>query len=244
MTTDNGQGPAGRVPIFFYHRIGPLTAGELSRRLTVTPERFGFQMWLMEKIGYRTITMNELADAVDAGHVPRKRFVISFDDGFADLYQYAMPVLERHGFTAIVYLVASRVGETDRWDEGLGFPLQPLLTWDQIRSMAQRRIEIGSHTCSHPRLTELDSARLAEELGDSKKAIENYLQKPVQHFCYPYGAHDVRVVAAVQSAGYRTAVTTMRGRSAAGASMLALPRVKISKGTGNLRFTINLAFKY
>lgn len=244
MTNDPRHGHDGGVPIFYYHRIGPLTAGELSRRLTVTPDRFGFQMWLMAKLGYRTISMDELADALEAGEVPRKRFVISFDDGFADLYQYAMPFLERHGFTAIVYLVTSRIGQTDRWDEGLGFPLQPLLGWDQIRSMAERRIEIGSHTCSHSRLTEVNAARLAEELGESKKIIEDGLQKPVRHFCYPYGAHDGRVIEAVHSAGYRTAVTTLKRRAKAGANVLALPRVKISKGTGNVRFCLNLAFKY
>ena len=234
----------GSVPVFFYHRIGPLTSGELSRRLTVTPERFAFQMWLMAKLGYRTIKMDELADALEAGRVPRKRFVISFDDGFADLYDHALPILERYDFTAIVYLVASRIGETDRWDEGLGFPLQPLLSWDQIRSTVARRIEFGSHTLSHPRLTLLEDDSLVDEVAGSRKMLEDGLQRPVRHFCYPYGAHDARVIAAVKAAGFRTAATTVKGRVKTGANSLALPRVKISKNTGNLRFCVNMAFKY
>jgi len=234
----------GSVPIFFYHRIGPVAAGKMSQRLTVSPERFAFQMWLMAKLGYRTIAMDELADALGAGEVPRKRFVISFDDGFAGLYRHALPILEQYGFTAIVYLVASRIGDIDRWDEGLGFPLQPLLSWDQILSMAARRIEFGSHTSSHPRLTSLDDAGLGDEIAGSRKILADGLQRPVRHFCYPYGAHDARVIEAVKAAGFRTAVTTVKGRVKAGADILALPRVKISKGTGNLRFCLNLAFKY
>jgi len=235
---------SGGVPIFYYHRIAPIASGELSRRLTVTSERFAFQMWLMARLGYRTITMDELADALDAGCLPRKRFAISFDDGFADLYDHALPIMERHGFTAIVYLVASRIGQTDRWDEGLGFPLQPLLNWDQIQSMAARRIEFGSHTLSHPRLTLLEDDNLVNEIAGSRKTLEDGLQRPVRHFCYPYGAHDARVIAAVKAAGFRTAVTTAKGRVKPDANALALPRVKISKGTGNVKFCINMAIKY
>jgi len=234
----------GKVPIFFYHRIGSLPAGEPNRRLTVTPERFAFQMWLMARIGYRTMSMDALAECVRAGRVPRKRFVISFDDGFADLHDYAMPVLERHGFSAIVYLVAERIGQTDTWDEGLGFPLQPLLNCEQIESMARRGIEFGSHTCTHARLTDLGDDKLGDEVCRSRQVIEAALHRPVMHFCYPYGAWDARVARAAADAGYATAVTTRRGRARAGLDLLMLPRVKISKGTGNLRFLLNLAFKY
>jgi len=242
------SGSGERVPIFRYHRIGPhdgcglnRRAAELSRRLTVSPDCFGFQMWLMAKLGYRTISMDELADGVESGCLPCRRFVVSFDDGYADFYEHALPILERHDFTAIVYLVASRVGEVDRWDEGLGFPLKPLLSWDQIRSMAGRGIEFGSHTCSHARLTTLDDGRLRDEIALSRTMLEEGLQRPVRHFCYPYGAHDAQVIEAVKAAGFRTAVTTAKGWVKAGASLLAQPRVKVSR---NLRFILDLALGY
>ena len=198
-------------------------------------------MWLMAKLGYRTISMDELADGVESGRLPCRRFVVSFDDGYADFYEHALPILERHDFTAIVYLVASRVGEVDRWDEGLGFPLKPLLSWDQIRSMAGRGIEFGSHTCSHARLTTLDDGRLRDEIALSRTMLEEGLQRPVRHFCYPYGAHDAQVIEAVKAAGFRTAVTTAKGWVKAGASLLAQPRVKVSR---NLRFILDLALGY
>lgn len=232
------------VPIFFYHRIGPLAANDTSRRLTVTPERFGFQMWMMAKLGYSTIRMDQLCQALAAGQLPSKKFVISFDDGFADLYDHALPILERWRFRAIVYLVTDRIGQTNGWDDGLGFPLQPLLDWDHVRSMAARGIEFGSHTATHARLINLDDRALCDEIVRSRDSIAERLGAPPRHFCYPYGACDARVAQAVQAGGYASAVTTHKGRVQPGGEPFLLPRVKISKGTGNLRFCFNLAVKY
>jgi len=234
----------GAVPVFFYHRIGPLAANDTSRRLTVTPERFGFQMWLMAKLGYSTITMDQLCSSLSEGKLPDRKFVISFDDGFADLYDFALPILERWHFSAIVYLVTDRIGQTNGWDDGLGFPLQPLLDWDHVRSMQARGIEFGSHTATHARLTNFDDRALRDELARSRDTIAEHLNAPPRHFCYPYGACDNRVAEAVQAAGYASAVTTHKGRVRQGCQPLLLPRVKISKGTGNLRFCFNLAVKY
>jgi len=201
-------------------------------------------MWMMAKLGYSTITMDQLCEGLAAGQLPRRKFVISFDDGFADLYKYALPVLERHRFTAIVYLVSDRVGQTNGWDDGLGFPLQPLLDWDQVRYMAARGIEFGSHTATHARLINLDDSALRDEIVRSRDSIAEHMGAPPRHFCYPYGASDARVAQAVQNCGYASAVTTRKGRVKAGCEPFLMPRVKISKSTGNLRFCFNLALRY
>jgi peptidoglycan/xylan/chitin deacetylase (PgdA/CDA1 family) len=86
-------------------------------------------------------------------------------------------------------------------------------------------MKIGSHTLTHPHLTQIDPTQMRHEIAGSKAALEDRLGVAVEHFCFPYGDHDRACVDAVAAAGYVTAVTVERGRVRRGRSLLTLPRL-------------------
>ncbi len=79
------------------------------------------------------------------------------------------------------------------------------MIWQELRDLAAKGVEIGSHTHSHPHLTELSDAELKRELVDSRKRIEDELGRPCAYLAYPFGEHNARVRAAARSAGYSAA---------------------------------------
>ena len=106
-----------------------------------------------------------------------------------------------------------------------------LMDWQQLRTLVAEGHEIGSHSFSHPILTACDDARLAREASQSKQVIEAELGAPIESFCYPNGNHDDRVVAAIEAAGYRFAVTTQWGINDRSTSLYRLRRCDIQGAT-------------
>ena len=229
-----------KVRILTYHRVGIPREGR-SERLTVTPARFRRQLTALRALRFEVGDLDRTRAWLDGGGGPGRCVVLSFDDGYADLCSHALPRLAERRLPAIVYLVAER--NVDDWQSwGERGPLQ-LMDWSQIRNWQERGVSFGSHTLTHPWLTRLDDASLRAEVADSKKLIEDRLGGPVHHFCYPYGDHDERVVAAVREAGYRTACTTQRGTVRAGADPLRLARISVGKDHGMRSFVTRLLFR-
>ena len=123
----------------------------------------------------------------------------TFDDGYTDFLEHAVPVLQRHGMTSTIYVVAGRLGDANQWDDG---PRLAVLDADGVRAVAAAGHEVGSHTMTHARLPGAAPGTLAAEVGDSKRVLEEVLQTEVPGFCYPYGAFDDAAAEAVRRAGY------------------------------------------
>jgi peptidoglycan/xylan/chitin deacetylase (PgdA/CDA1 family) len=166
---------------------------------------------------------------------------LSFDDGYSDLYEHAFPLLRQEGLPAIIYLVTDHREDAWRRTKSL-LPLQ-LLNWAQIREMADSGITFGSHTRTHSNLTRCTPEQLHDEVLNSKKIIEDKLSKQVQHFCYPFGKTNDQVVDMVREAGYITACTTRPGRVLRGTDSLRLPRLKVGKRMGLLKFFMRMTLK-
>lgn len=229
-----------KVRILTYHRVGVPRDGQ-SERLTVTPARFRSQLSALRALRFEIGDLDGTRAWLDGAARPGRSVVLSFDDGYADLCSHALPRLAERGLPAIVYLVAER--SVDDWQSwGERGPLE-LMDWSQVRDWAGRGVSFGSHTLTHPWLTRLDDASLRAEVCDSKKLIEDQLGGPVHHFCYPFGDHDERVVAAVRESGYRTACTTRRGTVRAGSDPLRLPRMSVGKDHGMRSFLARLLFR-
>ncbi|MDQ6811628.1 MAG: polysaccharide deacetylase family protein [Actinomycetota bacterium] len=141
--------------------------------------------------------------------------MITFDDGYSSVLGRAAPILARFGFPGTVFVVTDFVGDSRpmswpgiaRW---LGTPHEHELTslgWDELEALAAAGWEVGSHTCSHPRLTQLSQMELEEELGASRACLEERLGRPCRSVAYPEGDHDERVVRAAALAGYELAFT-------------------------------------
>jgi peptidoglycan/xylan/chitin deacetylase (PgdA/CDA1 family)/GT2 family glycosyltransferase len=173
----------------------------------VSPGRFHRLMRWFDASGRKTARLSEYAKgALDPNHV-----LLTFDDGYDDLYQKLLPLALEKGYTAVIYLVADRIGSSNMWDQQKGLRARKLLTAEQIREMQKYGFEFGSHTLSHPFLPDLSDAELQREVVDSKHRLEDILGTEVSSFAYPYGGVDRRVRAAVARGGYKLAFTAMPG---------------------------------
>ena len=148
--------------------------------------------------------------------------MITFDDGYRDVFFKASPVLAR------ARLPGDRVR---RLGPHLERRLQ-LPTWGQLRALERRGIEIGSHTVAHRDMTSLSSSRLLADLTSSRKALERKLGHRVPWLAYPFGAYDARVERFARRAGYLLAVTTQPGKTQLASRPLALRRLRILDTTG------------
>ena len=135
---------------------------------------------------------------------------ITFDDGYAGVYEYAYPILRDNGFEAVLYVTTSALdrGGAQNTDDIPGFfPGEPTLTWDQAREMSRSGITIGSHLCHHLDMRGLSPAVGMNELGRAKQIISHKLDAPCTHFAYPFGYFNANNVQWVRKLGYRSAVT-------------------------------------
>ncbi|HSV48135.1 MAG TPA: polysaccharide deacetylase family protein [Ramlibacter sp.] len=221
--------PAGAarppIPILAYHQIGRRPARGLPYRgLVVAPATFSRQMRLLRALGWQGLSMGQLEPYL-RGEKHGKVVGITFDDGYANAYHHALPVLHGLGFSATIYVVSGQLGGTNVWDRPLGYPAEPLMDAQQLRAWVASGQEVGAHTRNHVDLRRVDAARAREEILRCRHDLEQVLRLPVRHFCYPYGRYRPEHVAMAREAGYATATTNHGGRSRAGDALLELPRV-------------------
>lgn len=217
-----------------YHAVSPSWPAALS----VTPDALERQLAALVRRGYRGA---RFTDAL-SGKVEGRVVVITFDDNYRSVLELAKPLLDAHGYPGTLFVPTDWPDAAGpmRWqgvDEWLGTPheheLSPL-TWPELRELADAGWEIGSHTCSHPHLPELDDAALAHELGASRARIEAELGRRCASLAYPYGSADDRVVDATREAGYLVAGTIPRVLSSP--RPLVWPRAPIYHGDDMRRF--------
>jgi peptidoglycan/xylan/chitin deacetylase (PgdA/CDA1 family) len=213
--------PVGAVPILVYHYVRGSSepADSVGYRLSVSPHDFAAQMDLLRARGAHAITLGELVDALQGkATLPAHPVVISFDDGYLDFLRSALPVLRRDGMCATLFAVPGFLGRPS------------YLTADQLRTVARAGVVIGAHTMTHPDLTKVSPAALADEVARSGKALRGLTGQAVTDFAYPYGFSDDAVAAAVQNAGYSDAVTMNPGLPEGMATRFTLPRQEVIGG--------------
>ncbi|MEW2518838.1 polysaccharide deacetylase family protein [Actinacidiphila alni] len=191
--------------------------------VTVTPERLRRQLAWLRRRGLTGVGVRELLRAHAAGRA-RRLVGLTFDDGYADFVEHAVPALLRYGHTATVFVLPGRLGGVNAWDEK--GPRKPLLTADGIRAAAAAGMEVGSHGLLHLDLTATDDDVLTAELTESRSRLADITGRTPTGFCYPYGATDARAVAAARRAGYGYACSVDPGPLA---GTFALPRAYIGQ---------------
>lgn len=132
--------------------------------------------------------------------LPDKPVLLTFDDGYEDIVEHALPVLRRYGFGAAVFIVTGRVGGTNTWDEAQGSATLRLMTAEQIRYWATQGIEFGAHSRTHADLTTLSADQLENEIVGSRDDLAKILGAPVTSFAYPFGSYNPAIYERVQSA--------------------------------------------
>ena len=192
------------IPILMFHKIGNHPASANMPWFYVSPAHFERLLDTFKLKNYQSIS---ISDAVQAKAGMNKRFVFSFDDGYEGSLSYAAPKLKELGFGAIQFLVANRLGQRNEWDLGVDTTMERLMDETQVEEWLSFGLEIGAHTLTHPRLSEIPISEARKEIVDSKKKLEDRFGVRVKHFAYPYGNYNQAVVDLVREAGFETACT-------------------------------------
>lgn len=213
------------TPILMYHSISS-NASRRFRPFTVRPERFKEHVQYIRDEGFSALTVSELIRMRAAGPdaSPENAIVLTFDDGFADFHETALPILTQYGLTATLYVVSGHLGGTSHWLDRAGAGSRPLMSWSQLSEIVKSRIEIGAHTVSHPALDTLSLGRAKEEIVSSKRHLEDGLGVEVKSFAYPYGYYSKAVRDLVVSAGYTSACAVRYATSSSDDDRFALCR--------------------
>lgn len=209
-----------RTIVLMYHSIG-------NSAHAVRPEDFEAQMRYL-KDHARVVGLDAIVSGLSNDTVAPLTCAITFDDGYAGVYEYAYPILRDNGFEAVLYVTTSAL------DRGCArhpceipgfFPGEPILTWAQAREMSEGGITIGSHLCHHLDMRQLSQKAGMEELGHSKDIISQKLAAPCRHFAYPFGFFNARNADWVSKLGYESAVTVRHSLVPKNLDRLRIPRM-------------------
>ena len=220
------------VPVLNYHQVEQKNGNPL----TLWPDQFEAQMAYLAEEGYTPITIDEMMDALENGApLPEKPVIITFDDGYADNYEYAYPILKKYGFKATIFLI---------YDFTNAYP--NYLTWEQIDEMKQSGlIRFESHTMTHANLAELDSAdELRHEIADSHDLLSAKIGYDMHYIAYPGGRVNPEIEEITRAAGYRGGFTVHYGLSTPTEGRYQMDRIPIFGANMHTltRFKLRLAF--
>lgn len=220
---------ATRTLVLMYHRVGD-SVNAWERRYCVAPRRFEAHMHALSDAGYRPCTIDAyFAWLAGHGSLPEQSFLLTFDDGFQGVYEFARPILLELGWTATVFVVSARLGRDDAWDD-LRNPAQrrhALMRGDQVQRMAAEGFSIQSHTRTHLDLTTISTEQLRDELEGSRTELQVLVEPPVHFLAYPFGRFNDHVVKAARAAGYVGALSTKPGFNRPGRDGMSVLRLDV-----------------
>lgn len=224
------RGDGRGLRILFYHRVS-----DDRDELAVSPRAFRRQMDYLATESYRVVDVVEAARLLDEGRPCNRTVGLSFDDGFLDVAEQALPLLAERGFKATVFVAPAVV---DGWAKFGWYDSQPaILGWDEIVDLDREgTLRFEAHSLTHPNLLSLRESAAWEEISGSKLALEDRLGRQVLAFSYPSGLFGARERGLVAAAGYHVAVSCEPGRNTSGTDRLALRRRQVDRRDGLLDF--------
>ena len=194
-----------RLTILMYHRVAPMPPDTRYPKNFVSPARFAEQIEAMLGWGYEPVTFQQwLAYRDHAARIPRRPFIVTFDDGYLDFAENAWPILKRLKLGATVFVVPSLLGRTNAWDPDE--PQTPLLDPGAIRDLQREGVEFGGHGFTHVALARVSPNEAREELVRCHGALVGLLDRPPEVFAYPYSNQSAKVRQLTREAGFKCAV--------------------------------------
>jgi peptidoglycan/xylan/chitin deacetylase (PgdA/CDA1 family) len=213
----NRDSPNRKV-ILLYHALGPAQPA-------ITPQAFSAQLqWLAGNA--EVMSLSRLLDAPGSG----LQVALTFDDGYASLHELAEPLMRSFGMCGMVYLNTAHIGIDKRQpsDPGLGhYPDQHFMTWHDVQALLDAGWSFGSHGVHHSDLARADLATRERELVDSRRTIEEKLQRPCEHFAFTWGRFNRGLQRQVRAAGYLSAASGLHGPLQQNPDRSALPRIDV-----------------
>ena len=207
-------------PILMYHHIQDVSnfANVVEGGLYVSPAELREEMEYLSKLGYKTAILSELFD-----DLPDKRVVITFDDGYKDVIDNALPILKENGYRAVVFVITDKINQPGYLD------------WGNLERLKNEGWEIGSHSLTHPDFKILSDELAKKQIFESKKILEDKLKIKVEYFCYPAGRYRETTIDLLKEAGYLGAVTIELGAKNSKDKIFELKRIRIE---GNTTFSV------
>jgi peptidoglycan/xylan/chitin deacetylase (PgdA/CDA1 family) len=202
-----GPDIASQTKMLGYH-----TVGQGQDDLSLKPEQFEEQLDWLQKNQFQIITMRQWWDRLKKGEriLPRT-VILTFDDGLQGTFTHAAPILAKRGLAATVFIITHFIGGRNGYDRFLNTPDLAMLSWEQVKELDRLGWDIQSHSHRHYPHYKLAGNIRRDELVISKAILEERLGKPVDFFCFPYGAYDRESSLALHDAGYKAAVTCRDG---------------------------------
>jgi peptidoglycan/xylan/chitin deacetylase (PgdA/CDA1 family) len=228
-----------RAPtILMYHAVA--RAGERPSRFVIRARTLRRQLTWLRLRRRPVISLDEYVALRERCELPPPNAVIlTFDDGYADNADVALPLLQEHGATATMYVITAAVGDSNTWDVGT-LAGRAVMSWEQIRRLVSGGFGIGAHTATHPRLNELDPAEAEREIAVSRDVLEREIGAPIVHFAYPYGRSSPAIEELVGRLGFRSAVGIQPGTNGPAVAALDLRRYEVHGTASLLRFVVDL----
>jgi peptidoglycan/xylan/chitin deacetylase (PgdA/CDA1 family) len=212
------------VPVLMYHKVDPHTPpGPVGRSLTLEPAAFEAQLSWLRAHGIRTLTMNDLADALRRGEHPEHAIVLTFDDGYNDAADVVTPLLRKYGDRASFYVSAGFIGDGRH------------AGWAKLRMMRAAGMEIGCHGTHHLDLSVVGAVAAAREVDTCVAALTRYLARPTT-YAYPAGRWNAATLALMRQSGMKAALTERPGVVTSLAAPYTLPRRRIDRSAGLASF--------
>lgn len=202
--------------VLMYHRVldDEAVPADIDPGMYVTRTAFERHLQYLRE-HHEVVDLDELLDWMKGVRTTeRPPCVITFDDGWLDNYTVAYPLLRKYGLPGTIFLISEKVGESH------------LLSWAQVHEMRQHRISFGSHTATHPVLTEIGDAAVTDELSISRARLERELAAPCRWFCYPKGRFDDRSLGLARQL-YVGALSTIEGPVAKDSDLHRIPRIGV-----------------
>jgi peptidoglycan/xylan/chitin deacetylase (PgdA/CDA1 family) len=220
-----------RVPILMYHYVEPwpANADEIRKGLTVRPDDFAAQIDYLHQHGYVTVSLYDLVYGLALGRpLPPKAVIVTFDDGYASLPQYAVPAMERYGYSGTIFVI------TDFMDRGL----DAYLTWPEAEALYARGWKIEPHTKTHEELAGRDRAFQLYQMLGSVQTVAAHIGTQPRFMCYPSGKYDDLTLQLMREMNLWGGVTVQVGRTHTLDSLYALTRIRVD-GQASLQAFIN-----
>lgn len=221
-----------KVPILMYHYIGPLpNKPDLIRTgLTVLPDNFEQQLKFLQSRGYTAIDLYQLYYAITLGRpLPPKPVVFSFDDAYSETYDFALPIMQKYGFTGTVFVPTQFI------DDGRA----DYMSWDQLMALRAAGWRLEPHTKTHENVAGRSRDWLIYQMFGSMDTLRYHLGYQPRFFAYPSGTYDDKAVDMLKEIGFWGAVTTHGGRTHGLSDAYLWTRVRIA-GQYSLQDMANL----
>lgn len=221
-----------QIPILTYHKISNNREWGIN---TVSPQKFRSQLNTLKTENFTPINFHNILKK----KIPPKPIIITFDDGYESVFENAFPALSEFGFTAVVFVITGHIGKLNNWDANLGGNLVRHLNQQQIYSLAQNKIEIGTHGISHRPFTYLTEEEADLELRESKRVLAQITGENIISMAYPFGMQNQVIQKQVEKSGYQFACVNLFG-SSNHSNPFAIRRIPVYGTDSSLAFRLKI----